>query len=246
MPVCLDREPAPEPGTWGVHLAVTDSTDTIEELVARAAAGGADAPAAMSAFYAQMNGTVYHWVRQYIRNPHVAEDVAQEVWIKVAQNVARYRSGTNLLGWLHTIARNTAVDHLRAVQRRPAEVLHADYLELDQAQPGLSPHQHAERQALAKAVEEQMGKLRPDQRQCLHLRFFVGLTPAHTAQIMGKSEGAVRTLTVRSLRKLAQVLPAGESSAELVEELLTIAVGRGRVVGTRVDTGEAKAHVATR
>jgi RNA polymerase sigma-70 factor (ECF subfamily) len=52
-----------------------------------------------------------------------------------------------VLAWLHTITRNTALDHLRATQRRPNEVLHADYLQLDQPRPGLTPHQHAERQA---------------------------------------------------------------------------------------------------
>jgi RNA polymerase sigma-70 factor (ECF subfamily) len=227
---------------------VTDSTETIDELIALAAAGGPDAPAAMSAFYGRLNGTVYNWVRQYVRDAHIAEDLAQEVWIKVAQNVGRYRPGTNLMGWLSTITRNTVVDHLRSVQRRPTEVLHADHLQLDRPRPGLTPHQYAERKQLAEAIAVQMNKLKPDQRTCLRLRFFDGCTPAHTAQIMGKSEGAVRTLTVRSLRRLAQVLPEGDSSAELVEELLTIAVDRGNVVGVRIETTQdARAqHVATR
>ncbi|MEU1592747.1 sigma-70 family RNA polymerase sigma factor [Streptomyces sp. NPDC005708] len=226
---------------------MTDTQESVDQLIARAAAGGDDAPAAMAEFYDRLNQTVYHWVRQYLRDPHIAEDLAQEVWIKVSQNVARYRPGTNLMGWLMTITRNTVVDHLRAAQRRPSEVLHADHLQLDRPRPGLTPHQHAERKALAEAVAAQMDKLRPEQRQCLRLRFFDGCTPAHTAQVMGKTEGAVRTLTVRSLRRLAQVLPEGESSAELVEELLTIAVGRGRVVGVRVETTDARAsHVAAR
>ncbi|MEU6756081.1 sigma-70 family RNA polymerase sigma factor [Streptomyces sp. NPDC046685] len=225
---------------------MTDTHETIDELIARAAAGGPDAPAAMSAFYTRMNQTVFNWVRQYIRDAHTAEDLAQEVWIKVAQNVRRYQPGTNLIGWLTTITKNTVVDHLRTTQRRPTEVLHADHLELDRPRPGQSPYRYAERRALAQAIEMQMGKLRPDQRQCLRLRFFDGCSPTHTAQIMGKTEGAVRTLTVRSLRRLAQVLPQGESSADLVEELLTIAVGRGKVVGVRVETREARAqHVAT-
>ncbi|MGW2550009.1 RNA polymerase sigma factor [Streptomyces sp. NPDC001635] len=227
---------------------MTDTPETVDQLIARAAAGGDDAASAMSAFYARLNQTVYNWVRQYVRDPHIAEDLAQEVWIKVAQNVARYRPGTNLMAWLSTITRNTVVDHLRAVQRRPTEVLHADHLQLDRPRPGLTPHQHAERRQLADAVAAEMNKLRPEQRQCLRLRFFDGCTPAHTAQIMGKTEGAVRTLTVRSLRRLAQVLPEGDSSAELVEELLTIAVGRSRgVVGVRVETRDAGAqHVAAR
>lgn len=220
-----------------------DQPVTLDQLIMRAAAGDHDA---MRTFYRQMNATVYGWVRQSIRDPHTAEDLAQEIWIKVAQNLQRYRPGTNLLGWLMTITRNTVVDHLRAVQRRPTEVLQSDHLALDRPRPGLTPHQYAERRQLAQAIEAHMEKLKPDQRRCLRLRFFDGVSPADTAQIMGKTVGAVRTLTVRSLRRLAQVLPPGDTSAELVEELLTIAVGRGNVVGVRVETRERAQHVATR
>ncbi|MFE6185436.1 RNA polymerase sigma factor [Streptomyces sp. NPDC056465] len=220
-----------------------DSTATIDQLIARAAGGDEEA---LSALYARLNGVVYSWVRQYVRDQHIAEDLAQEVWVKVAQNVARYRPGTNPVGWLMTITRNTALDYLRTVQRRPTEILEPDDLQLDRPRPGLSVHQQTERRQLAEAVALHMSKLKPDQRTCLRLRFFDGLDPAHTAELMGKTQGAVRTLTVRSLRRLAKVLPVGDSSADLVEELLTIAVGKGRVVGVRVETTQERAsHAAT-
>ncbi|NGO69343.1 sigma-70 family RNA polymerase sigma factor [Streptomyces boncukensis] len=216
-------------------------TDTLEALVARAAAGGDDAPDALSQVYDQLNDTVYRWVRYFIRDAHVAEDVCQEIWIKVARNISRYRPGTNLLGWLHTIARNASMDYLRSVQRRPSEVLCADHLALDRPRHGQGPEEHAEHRALAQAVAARLAQLRPEQRQCLRLRFFDGLSPAHTAQIMGKTEGAVRTLTVRSLRKLSEVLPNGDSSGDIVEELLTAAVGKRRVAGAQ-ETRKAGAH----
>ncbi|WP_328736502.1 RNA polymerase sigma factor [Streptomyces bobili] len=94
-------------------------TDILEALVARAVAGGDDGADAIAALYDELNDTVYHWVRFYIRDGHVAEDLCQEVWLKVAQNLSKYRSGTSLLAWLRTITKNTALDHLRSVQRRP-------------------------------------------------------------------------------------------------------------------------------
>lgn len=221
-------------------------TDILESLVARAAAGGADGADAIAALYDELNDTVYHWVRFYIRDGHVAEDLSQEVWLKIAQNISKYRPGTNFLAWLRTITKNTALDYLRSVQRRPSEVLYADHLELDRPRVGQSPEEYAEKRALADAVASHLHKLRPEQQQVLILRFFDGESPGRTAQIMGKTDGAVRTLTVRSLRKLAEVMPAGETSSQLVEELLTAAVSRSRVVGTRVETREARAHVATR
>ncbi|MFF7169630.1 RNA polymerase sigma factor [Streptomyces pseudovenezuelae] len=221
-------------------------TDILEALVARAVAGGEDGADAIAALYDELNDTVYHWVRFYIRDGHVAEDLSQEVWLKVAQNIGKYHAGTSLLGWLRTIAKNTALDYLRSVQRRPSEVLYADHLELDRPRFDQNPEEHAVRQALAKAVASHLQKLRPDQRKVLVLRFFDGLSPGQTAQIMGKTDGAVRTLTVRALRKLKAVMPTGESSADLIEELLSAAVGRNRVVGQQVETREVKAHVATR
>ncbi|MEU1311085.1 sigma-70 family RNA polymerase sigma factor [Streptomyces cinnamoneus] len=219
--------------------------DILEALVIRAAAGGADGADAISALYDELSDTVYHWVRFYIRDGHVAEDLSQEVWLKVSQNVSKYRPGTSFLAWLRTITKNTALDYLRSVQRRPSEVLYADHLELDRPRVGQSPEEYAENRALAQSVTAHLHKLRPQQQQVLILRFFDGESPGRTAEIMGKTDGAVRTLTVRSLRKLAEVMPAGESSSQLIEELLTVAVGRNRYVGTRVETREARAHVAT-
>ncbi|MFE7072530.1 RNA polymerase sigma factor [Streptomyces sp. NPDC057620] len=218
----------------------------LESLVARAAAGGEDGADAIAALYDELNDTVYRWVRFWIRDSHVAEDLSQEVWLKVAQNISKYRPGTHLLGWLRTITKNTALDYLRLMQRRPSEALCADHLELDRPRVGQSPEEYAERRVLAQAVAVHLQKLRPEQRQVLILRFFDGLSPGEAAQVMGKSDGAVRTLTLRSLRKLAEVMPAGESSSQLIEELLTAAVSRNRVAGTRVETREARAHVATR
>ncbi|MFB6700285.1 RNA polymerase sigma factor [Streptomyces rubiginosohelvolus] len=202
----------------------------------------------MSEVYAHLNGTVFNWVRRYVHDGHTAEDLAQEVWVKIAQNISRYQPGSSFEAWLNTITHNTLKDWFRHVERRPQEVLEADHLQLDRPRPGLTPHQYTERRELARAVALHLDKLKPASRTCLRLRFFDGLSAAHTAQIMGKTEGAVRTLTVRSLQRLARVLPDGDSSAELVEELLTIAVGKGRVAGVRVETTQdARApHAATR
>ncbi|MFD3514940.1 RNA polymerase sigma factor [Streptomyces sp. NPDC058657] len=223
-------------------------TDILESLVIHAAAGGDGAGDAIAALYDELNDTVYHWVRFYIRDGHVAEDLSQEVWLKVSRNISKYRPGTNFPAWLRTITKNTALDYLRSVQRRPSEVLYADHLELDRPRVGQGPEEYAERRALAQAVEAHLHKLRSEQRQVLILRFFDGLSPTHAAHIMGKTDGAIRTLTVRSLRRLAEVMPAGDSSSQLVEELLTAAVSmsKSRVVGARVDTRGARAHVATR
>jgi RNA polymerase sigma-70 factor (ECF subfamily) len=58
---------------------------------------------------------------------------------------------------------------------------------------------------LVKAVR----KLKPDQQECLVLRFLNGLSVAETAQVLSKSEGAVKQLQLRAVRNLAKLLPKG-------------------------------------
>nr|WP_240982075.1 MULTISPECIES: sigma-70 family RNA polymerase sigma factor [unclassified Streptomyces] len=202
----------------------------------------------MNALYSRLQSTVHYCVLQIVRDPHQAEDLAQEAWLKALQHIDSYRPGTNFVAWIKAIAKNTARDHLRKESRRPAEVLHADHLQLDRPRPGLSVDEQVESRQLAAAVATQMNRLKPDQHTCLQLRFLYGHSPADTALIMGRTEGAIRALTVRSLRRLARVLPDGDSAAELVEELLSIAAGRGRVVGVRITTTQERAstHVSTR
>ncbi|MEW1699777.1 sigma-70 family RNA polymerase sigma factor [Streptomyces sp. NPDC091278] len=146
--------------------------ETLEELVTRAAKGGDDSVDAFTALHDELQETVYRWVLRLVWDGHVAEDLSQEVWLKVAQNLRKYQAGANFMGWLKTITRNTALDHLRAIQRRPPESLCADILELDQPRVGQGTEELAERRLLARAVEAHMHKLRPDHRQVLTLRFF--------------------------------------------------------------------------
>ncbi|MET8696829.1 RNA polymerase sigma factor [Streptomyces bauhiniae] len=209
------------------------TNESADQLLVRAAQGDEEA---LADFYTQYHQQVFNWTRLRVRDAHLAEDLAQEVWIKVAQKAQHYKAGTNVTAWLYTVTNNTVIDYLRAQGRRPNEVLHADLLQLDRPRADLTAHEHAERQQLAQAIQVQLGKLRANQRDCLRLRFFEGLTPAEIGQIMGKSAGAVRVLTGRSLAKFVAGLPTGDSSAKLIEELLTVVSGRAKVVGVRVTT----------
>ncbi|MGW0033061.1 RNA polymerase sigma factor [Streptomyces sp. NPDC003314] len=225
-----------------------DAESSTDQLVEAVVAKGDNAPQAMSLLYHRLHPVVHSTIRKYVRDPHTAEDLSQEVWLKVAQRIGQYQAGTQFVAWLKTIARNTTLDHLRKQGRTPDEVLHADHLQLDRPRPDLEVDQQAESRQLALAVAQQIRQLRPSQRDCLWLRFYYGRSSGDTALIMGKTEVAVRALTLRSLRRLKEVLPRGESSAELIEALLTIAAGKGRVVGVRVQTYEraAPSHVPTR
>ena len=131
-----------------------------------------------------------------------AEDVASETWAQVSRDLGRF-SGTmdNFRGWVSTIGRNRALDHLRAQSRRPAspvapEDLHGVVSERDTADDALEAMSTGTAVALIAALP-------PEQAEAVMLRVVMGLSAKAAGEVLGKQPGAVRTLTYRGLKTLA-------------------------------------------
>ena len=138
-----------------------------------------------------------------------AEDVASETWIDVARGLDRFTGDEAAFRtWLFTIGRRRAVDHLRRQGRRPESPLTEHVLDraahVDVAEQAVSSV--ALRQALVV-----IDQLSADQREVILLCVLGGLKPAQVAPVLGKTEGAVRVLQHRALRRLAQLLPSSVS-----------------------------------
>jgi len=105
-----------------------------------------------------------------------------------------------------TIARNLTMDHFKAGRTR-----------LEFATEDMSPHDGAtegpETSVLASltntALLEALKALPHEQQECLIMRFLQGLSIAETAQVLGRSDGAVKQLQLRGVRNLAKLLPEG-------------------------------------
>lgn len=91
-----------------------------EELVADLQQGRADA--AVTQLEQRYGKRIYHFVHGMVRDPHLAQDVTQEVFEKVLLKHDLYRPGTNFRAWLFEVARNQALTALRARQRLPRPV----------------------------------------------------------------------------------------------------------------------------
>jgi RNA polymerase sigma-70 factor, ECF subfamily len=137
-----------------------------------------------------------------------AEDVASEAWLQVARDLADFRGDMDdFRGWVTTIARNRALDHLRRQRRRPGTSGSLEHLG---ALPG---GDNTERSALdsvdtARALAL-IAQLPRDQAEAVMLRVVMGLDSAHAARVLGKRAGAVRTAAYRGLRNLAKQLQQG-------------------------------------
>jgi len=188
---------AATPGTVGFRTRATldESAETREKTrlaVARAKEGDQDA---LRFLYVSYSNNIYGYVRSIVRDDHEAEDVTQHVFAKLMTTIVKYDDrGVPFFAWLLRLARNVAIDHLRANRLTPMEeVLDPDSssaTDIDQAE--------VVRNALATLPEEQ--------REVVILRHVIGLTPGEIADRLGRSEGSIHGLHHRGRRALQREL----------------------------------------
>jgi RNA polymerase sigma-70 factor, ECF subfamily len=169
------------------------SAADLRRLVTRAQAGDQDA---VDALYRLHVDRIYAYLAANVGNPHDAEDLTTQTFMRMLVSLPRYRPGsTPFAAWLFRIARNLAIDHFRAVARARARV-----------QPAPARDASAEDEALSvldrEVVRGELATLPLGQREVLTLKFVCGLTNAEVASVLGKTEGAVKALERRALRTL--------------------------------------------
>lgn len=91
-----------------------------EELVALLQAG--ESGPALTGLEQRYGKRIYHFVHGMVRDPHLAQDVTQEVFEKLLLKNELYRPGTNFRAWLFEVARNQALSALRSRQRLPRPI----------------------------------------------------------------------------------------------------------------------------
>jgi RNA polymerase sigma-70 factor (ECF subfamily) len=141
-----------------------------------------------------------------------ADDVASQTWLEVMGALRRFEGDERgFRALLFTIARRRVADHRRTRRRRPASATDPDVLR------DLVPAHHVDgfdRLGSDEAVRTIVAALNPDQAEVVLLRVVAGLTVGEVAEISGRSEGAVRVLQHRALKRLA-ALHDGEESDDL-------------------------------
>ena len=103
-----------------------------------------------------------------------------------------------------TIAHNLVADHFKSSRFR-LEVTTGEMLDANEVER--SPEDSVLESLSNAALLEAVRRLNPQQQECVTLRFLQGLSVAETARVMGKNEGAIKTLQYRAVRTLARLLP---------------------------------------
>jgi RNA polymerase sigma-70 factor, ECF subfamily len=169
-------------------------------------ARGGDAEA-FGQLYDHYQPSVYRFLYYRTRSTNLAEDLTSEAFLRALRNMSSFRwQGRDFGAWLMTIARNLCTDHFKAGKTR-LELTTEDMSVHDDATEG------PENTVLAGLTNEilldALRQLSDEQRDCLIMRFLQGLTIAETAEVLGRSEGAVKQLQLRGVRNLAKLIPEG-------------------------------------
>jgi RNA polymerase sigma-70 factor (ECF subfamily) len=146
---------------------------------------------------------IYSYLHVTVGNRHDAEDLTTQTFLKMLESIGRFRwQSAPFSAWLFRIAHNLAMDHFRANKRwQPEE---------EPPEPDPDESTSAEAGALEsigrKSMLELIEELSPEQQQVLTLKFVFNFANAEAATILGKTEGAIKSLQHRALVSLQKQL----------------------------------------
>jgi RNA polymerase sigma-70 factor (ECF subfamily) len=179
------------------QIELTDVAET--ELIAEAVAGGR---AAFGTLYERYLAQIYRYVYYQVTDHVEAEDLTELVFLKAWKALPRFRvQGGSLRAWLYRIAHNVVVDRHRL--HRPTAAL-LDWTHL--VDPSPLPETLVESDQESHRLAEALARLRPRWRQVILCRFISGLSHAETAEALGVSEGNVRVMQYRALKRMRTLL----------------------------------------
>ncbi|MFE1954536.1 MULTISPECIES: ECF subfamily RNA polymerase sigma factor, BldN family [Streptomyces] len=190
-------------GTSTARRPAADSDSArMMDLVERAQAGEADA---FGRLYDQYSDTVYRYIYYRVGGKATAEDLTSETFLRALRRIGTFTwQGRDFGAWLVTIARNLVADHFKSSRFR-LEVTTGEMLDANEVER--SPEDSVLESLSNAALLDAVRRLNPQQQECVTLRFLQGLSVAETARVMGKNEGAIKTLQYRAVRTLARLLP---------------------------------------
>ncbi len=157
---------------------------------------------ALADLYSTYYPRVYNYAFLQLGDIQAAEDLASEVMLKVLESVRKYQfKGAPFSAWVFRIARNRLIDLHRRRKRRG---------EVDLTEPvaamQISPEVLAERALDRGQLHLALKYLTDEQRQVIVLKFIEGFDNGSIARVLGRSEGAVKSLQHRALNSLRRIM----------------------------------------
>jgi len=166
-------------------------------------------PEGLAAAYDHYGRVAYSVLLRITRDPSVAEDLVQELFIRLWNRGKEFDSSKGTLGvWLLSIARNMAIDHVRSAQARFSMRLRPiDHLDqLSMAAAGSEPESVIDR---SRAVSAAFTTLTPNEKRVLELAYFEGFSQTEIADRLKEPLGTVKSWTRSALGRMRKVIQEG-------------------------------------
>jgi RNA polymerase sigma-70 factor (ECF subfamily) len=163
--------------------------------------------AAWEAIVARYKRKVFHIGYKFTGRHDDAEDLTQEIFLKVFKSLEKFNRDADFSTWLSSVARNFCIDHYRA-SKREKEVLVEDLVAFDlaPASAGASPHRVLEDRDRRSFLRRGLDALPEKLREAVILRDLQGLTYQEMADRLGLPEGTVKSRINRGREELSRLL----------------------------------------
>lgn len=159
---------------------------------------------------------VYYIAYDIVGDFHEAEDISQEVFIKMYRALNRFRKDAKMSSWIYQITVNTAIDSLRKRKAKPR--INVEDIEQvgvqEQALQSASSEADPERRAVAilmqKHVDQALHMITPQERAVFVMRHYNEFKIREIADVLEVSSGTVKSLLFRALKKLRKELSSSQ------------------------------------
>lgn len=169
-------------------------------LARKASSGDASAWEELTERY---GGRIYNLALQFARNTAEAEDLTQDIFLKLYRNLHRYKGNAPLLAWSLRLSRNLCIEHYRRT-RLERQSPHFSVEHLADLASGDDPQALATRRQQLEVVHRALGEMGGDMATAVLLRDLQGLSYLEVAAFMEIPMGTLKSRLVRARRELAQ------------------------------------------
>jgi RNA polymerase sigma-70 factor (ECF subfamily) len=176
---------------------------------------------ALAALYDRHAQTVYNMIARIVQEPGTADEVLQDTFWQVWQKAGEFHGSGAVVAWLYRIARNRSLDQLRRRKARPQPLSSDESGEQNiwstLVAAGAEVERITEHAWRRQHVREALTSLPADQRQCLELAYFEGMSQRQIAEHTATPIGTVKTRVRMGLEKLERILRAAGYQPEDIE-----------------------------
>jgi len=177
--------------------------DVDQEIVAQFRSGDRDAFAKLVQKY---QSRVLTLATRILDNRSEAEDVAQDIFVKVFQSLHEFRGASRFSTWLYRITVNHCLNYIRRRTRQQQTLVAAEPEEWMQESPTSNPHRTLEQKERWALVQAKLQVLSPEYRTILLLRDFEGLSYEEIADVLQLESGTVKSRLHRARTELKALL----------------------------------------